>query len=162
MLQDLSEILVVTGAVPPPGPELVLALPHRHLGALGHLVNDLRFRLAQLGLFASQALGFPADAVGVHHQGAANCPAKLVKEKKREEKISGGEWTVHLGAAVTQSPACYNHMTQCSLQCYSTEVLAKGPTISAAGETAPPAVRFPPRPETPPRPSSAEGKSTTK
>lgn len=75
LLQYFSEVLVVAGAVPAAEAELVLALAHAQLGALGDLVDDLGLALAQLRLLARQALRLPANAVGVHDQGAPHGPA---------------------------------------------------------------------------------------
>lgn len=75
LLQDLAEVLAVAGAVPAAEAKLVLALPDPQLGALGHLLHNLRFQLAQLRLLPRQPLRLAADAVGVHDQGAPHCPA---------------------------------------------------------------------------------------
>lgn len=67
LLQYFAEVLVVAGAVPPPVPELVLALPDAQPGSFGYLTDNLRLGLAQLRLLARQALCLPAYAVRVHH-----------------------------------------------------------------------------------------------
>lgn len=76
LLQYFAKVLVVAGAVPPAVPELVLALPDAQPGSFGHLADDLRLGLAQLGLLPRQALCLPANAVGVHDQRTAHRPGK--------------------------------------------------------------------------------------
>ncbi|TNN88774.1 hypothetical protein EYF80_001106 [Liparis tanakae] len=71
-----AKILIVASAVPPAIPELVLALPDAQPGSFGHLTDDLRLSLAQLGLLPSQTLRLPANAVGVHYQRTAHRPGK--------------------------------------------------------------------------------------
>lgn len=77
LLQYFAKVLVVACAVPPAVPELVLALPDAQPGPFGHLTDNLRLRLAQLGLLPSQTLRFSANAVGIHHQRTAHRPAKV-------------------------------------------------------------------------------------
>lgn len=79
LLQYFAKVLVVASAVPPAVPELVLALPDAKPGSFGHLADDLRLSLAQLGLLPRQTLRLPADAVGVHHQWTAHRPGKKKK-----------------------------------------------------------------------------------
>jgi len=76
LLQDLAEVLAVAGAIPAAEAELVLALPDSQLGALRHLLHNLRLQLAQLCLLPRQPLRLAADAVGVHDQGTPHCPAE--------------------------------------------------------------------------------------
>lgn len=76
-------------AVPSAVPKLVLALPHAQPGPLSHLSDDLRLSLAQLGLFAGQALRLPANGVGVHDQRTAHRPGKVETTKGRQRRGRG-------------------------------------------------------------------------
>lgn len=77
LLQYFAEVLVVTRAVPPPVPELVLALPDAQLGSFGYLTDNLWLSLAQLSLLTRQTFRLPAYAVRVHHQRTAHRPTKV-------------------------------------------------------------------------------------
>ena len=88
-LHDAAEDGVVSverAAVPAVVAKLVLALPHAQTGALDHLLHDLRLGLAQLGVFAPQAPGLPADAVVVHHQWATQHPERMTQRERERER----------------------------------------------------------------------------
>lgn len=74
LLQYFAKVLVVACAVPPPVPELVLALPDAQPGSFGYLTDNLRLGLAQLSLLTCQTFRLPAYAVRVHHQRTAHRP----------------------------------------------------------------------------------------
>ena len=74
LLEYFPKVLVLTGAVPAAIAKLVLTFPDAQFGALGHLADNLWLSLAQLCLFASEALGLPADTVGIHDQRTAHRP----------------------------------------------------------------------------------------
>lgn len=77
LLEYFAKVLVVAGAVPPAGPELILALPDAQPGSFGHLTDNLRLSLAQLSLLPRQTLRLSADTVGIHHQRTAHCPTRV-------------------------------------------------------------------------------------
>ena len=86
LLQNLAQAPALVGAVPAVVAKLVLALPHAQTGALDHLLHDLRLGLAQLGVFAPQAPGLPADAVVVHHQWATQHPERMTQRERERER----------------------------------------------------------------------------
>lgn len=87
LLKYFAKVFIVAGAVPAPVPELVLALPDAEPGPFGHFTDNFWLGLAQLSLLPRQTFRLPADAVGIHDQRTAHCPAKRLNHVRGEMDI---------------------------------------------------------------------------
>lgn len=67
LLQDFSQVSALARTVPATVVELMLAFAYAQPGTFSHFLNDLRLRLAQVGMSASQRSSPTADTVGIHH-----------------------------------------------------------------------------------------------